>query len=300
MRCFGATADFSIVAGILSGVLWCSAGTAASDDLIAHELYRAGRFAEAAELFTDPHWKGVALYRSDQWWRAAEAFVRTDSADGLYNLGNTYVRLGYHALALEAYIAALGKAPDHADAAHNADIIRALLASDNEEAATGRSSRQRDVLETLESQSEPQPGGTADQTEQDSQRLSTSDDAESRNPGDAPAGSRSPTPGRNSQQERPQNRSPDTGADETGGTENGRSTDLADEQTAAAGGDSGSRTPASQAAARRESLNNEQSVEQWLNQIRQHPLKYLKAGIAAEIAHRKSLGVAVPDGGDLW
>ncbi len=51
---------------------------AADDNLLAHRLFEAGDFVRAAEIFTDPAWKGVALYRSDQWWRAAEAFVRAN------------------------------------------------------------------------------------------------------------------------------------------------------------------------------------------------------------------------------
>ena len=48
----------------------------ADDNAVAYRLFEQKRYAEAAELFTDPAWKGVAMYRSDQYWRAAEAFVR--------------------------------------------------------------------------------------------------------------------------------------------------------------------------------------------------------------------------------
>ena len=50
----------------------------ADDNLIAHRLFQQEDYAEAAEIYTNPAWKGVALYQSNQWWRAAEAFVRAD------------------------------------------------------------------------------------------------------------------------------------------------------------------------------------------------------------------------------
>ena len=113
----------------------------ADDNLIAHRLFEQEKFAEAAEIYTDPAWKGIALYNSSQWWRAAEAFVRADDHMSLHNLGNTYVRMGYYALALEAYQMALTKQPDFEDADFNAEIMRQLLSLDEEQ--RGQSALQR-------------------------------------------------------------------------------------------------------------------------------------------------------------
>ena len=59
----------------------------ANDNILAHRLFEEGNYVQAGEIFTDPAWKGVALYRSSQWWRAAEAFVRANDAVSAYNLG---------------------------------------------------------------------------------------------------------------------------------------------------------------------------------------------------------------------
>jgi len=102
---------------------------AANDnDILGHELYSRKDYSSAAEVFDDPLWKGIALYRSEQWWRAAEAFVRGNDARSFHNLGNTYVKMGYYALALEAYQQALQKQPDFVEAAANAKIMRELIA----------------------------------------------------------------------------------------------------------------------------------------------------------------------------
>jgi len=112
---------------LVLSLLWLAQNNAmANDNLIAHRLFKQERFAEAAEIFTDPSWKGIALYRSAQWWRAAEAFIRADDPQSLHNLGNTYVKLGFYELALEAYLAALKKQTDFEDARFNADLMRAF------------------------------------------------------------------------------------------------------------------------------------------------------------------------------
>jgi len=80
-----------------------------NDDLLGFELFEREDYSSAAEIFQDSAWKGVALYRSNQWWRAAEVFVRGNDAPAFHNLGNTYVKMGYYALALEAYQQALRK-----------------------------------------------------------------------------------------------------------------------------------------------------------------------------------------------
>ena len=132
---------------------------AVDDDLLAHELYRQGRTAEAAELFTDPAWKGVALYRSGQWWRAADAFVRADDPLSAHNLGNCYVKLGYYALALGAYRRALAADPALEDARHNAALMVRLLEleADEEDGASARSASSEEI-ERIDGGEEPEPG----------------------------------------------------------------------------------------------------------------------------------------------
>jgi len=124
---------------------------ASDDDLLGYELYLRDDFGSAAEVFNDTAWRGVSLYRSGQWWRAAEAFVRGNDAPTFHNLGNTYVKMGYYALALEAYQQALRVDPSFEDAEFNAQLMKQLLAL-REDSENGEGLLQPDTLGELEQQ----------------------------------------------------------------------------------------------------------------------------------------------------
>lgn len=79
--------------------------------------------ALAAPLFQDPGWKGAALYRAEDFDRAAAEFR---SAGALLNLGNTDTHAGRYAAALEAFDAARMTGDPDADA--NFDLLAAFYA----------------------------------------------------------------------------------------------------------------------------------------------------------------------------
>jgi Ca-activated chloride channel family protein len=264
---------------------------AADDARLAYELFEDGRYAEAAEIFTDPAWKGAALYRSEQYWRAAEAYVRATDVDSLYNLGNCYVQLGYLELALEAYLGVLARAPGHADAAHNADLMREMLKSRNNGKGAASSSAQSREIERLETDREGagRPDGTEGGSEQDQQSSASGDQQpageDRQDPGSAKGGGAG-------EAEREQAR-----ADRTADAEG---TAAGEEQAGIASGQSeatGETAPA-EAAATRTMLERSQADEQWLNQIEDDPASFLKKRIALEMRRRQAAGVlpAAEDG----
>jgi len=134
-----------------------------NDNLIAHRLFEQQRYAEAAEIFTDPTWKGIALYRSSQWWRAAEAFIRANDYKSMHNLGNTYVKMGYYSLALEAYLMSLAIKPDFEDAQFNAELMRKLLSTDQDEQGQSALQRRGEEIDRVESEGDEQPGGSSEE-----------------------------------------------------------------------------------------------------------------------------------------
>ncbi|WP_146346670.1 tetratricopeptide repeat protein [Falsiphaeobacter marinintestinus] len=77
----------------------------------------------AAFLFDDPNWKGIALYRADQFDAAADQF---SDAQAFYNLGNAEAHRGQYAAALEAFD--LAHARGHPDAQANFDVVAAFYA----------------------------------------------------------------------------------------------------------------------------------------------------------------------------
>ncbi|MEM9552114.1 MAG: tetratricopeptide repeat protein [Pseudomonadota bacterium] len=86
-------------------------------------MMAAGLPGWASVLFEDPSWRGAALYRAGRFDEAAEMF---SEARATYNLGNSLVHAGQYAAALEAYDLAIMRGDDRAEA--NFDLVAAYYA----------------------------------------------------------------------------------------------------------------------------------------------------------------------------
>jgi Ca-activated chloride channel family protein len=71
--------------------------------------------------------QGVAHYRAGQYEEAAAAFVKVDTAQARYNLGNALVHLREYEDAAKAYRDALKKNPQYAAAKHNLALVEKWL-----------------------------------------------------------------------------------------------------------------------------------------------------------------------------
>ncbi len=288
----------SFIRTLLLAIVLFTTNALADDNLIAHRLYQQERFAEAAEIYTNPAWKGIAFYQSSQWWRAAEAFIRADDHKAMHNLGNTYVKMGYYALALEAYQMALAQQPDFEDAAFNAELMRRLLSLDQEERGQSALQRKGDEIDRVESDGDEQAGGGSEEgSEKPEEEKENGDDRE----GDTD--NRGPTP-----EAMAAGDSGEAGSDKTlkddgspeGGSTQGTETDSTDERNASTGAEGKKSNSDAQAASMRANLESAQATEQWLNQINHDAEKYLRKKIELEIARRKAAGDAAPEGGNPW
>ncbi|MFP1633855.1 hypothetical protein ACLB6G_19155 [Zhengella sp. ZM62] len=280
-------------------LILASAPAQASDDYLAHQLFREGRHAEAAEIFTDPAWKGAALYRSDQWWRAAEAFVRASDPVSLYNLGNTYARMSYFALALESYQAALSLKPGFEDARHNAAIMREMLKrQDDEKGQAALTPRQKAIDRVEEEQDDGK--GSDPETSDEKGEQGEREEGQDRQGG---TDSRQPAPEAVAEGDSGQagdNRRPPEEDGEGGGTVKGARGDDDPASRPSGGSESTEETGMSDAAGARAQLELSQATEQWLNAISDDPARYLKTRIALELRRRKAAGNVPDEGLSPW
>ena len=86
-----------------------------------------GDYGAAAERFEDTAWKAVAYYLNEDFATAAELFLRIETADGTFNLGNAYAHGRQYLLARDAYDRVLRLEPNQAGAARNRAIVQALI-----------------------------------------------------------------------------------------------------------------------------------------------------------------------------
>ena len=101
--------------------LWLTA------DQQARLAFEKKAYADAATLFADPNWQGVAYYRNGAYTEAAEAFGRTGSAEAFFNRGNAFMKRFEFAKAITAYEQAVAEAPDWQAAAENLALARHTL-----------------------------------------------------------------------------------------------------------------------------------------------------------------------------
>lgn len=280
-------------------LLLASAGfTQGDDNVLAHRLFSEGKYAQAGEIFTDPAWKGVALYRSSQWWRAAEAFVRANDAVSVYNLGNSYVKLGYYALALDAYLQALSMDPNLDDASHNADIMRQLLAAEDDNKKRSGRNPEGDEIEKLDTDAEPDEQGEGQGGDEQSDVKETPT-GKSDDPGTQTMGPQSDAQSGKGAEAGKQKLPNDENEDGGGGVQ-GETSETREANRPSGGSDTETPADKSQAAGIRTSLEAEQATAQWLNRITHDSQLYLQRSIQLELKRRRAAGQSAPEGGSNW
>jgi len=270
----------------------------ADDNRLAHRLFKAEQFTEAAEFFSDPAWKGVAFFRSQQWWRAMESFSRAGDAESMYNLGNTYVQLGYWALALEAYQSTLSLSPDHADARHNMQIVKSILESDDESQSEAALAPKEKPISEVEEKNDDEGGQQSpDSTKHES-------DEEQSAPGDRDSTETTESKPKESRSARAENERQDgeKGDDSNpqGGDIRGRSDETAPRQDSGGGAENANPGEAGDADSSRTLDEGEQATVQWLNRIDDNPVRFMKRRIEIELARRKARGTDVESMAQPW
>lgn len=108
---------------LLAAMTW--AGFWFTPDQQGKSLFKKGEYSAAAEAFQDPLWKGMALYESGNFKKAAGAFARRDTAEAHFNQGNAQVMHGTYEAAIASYDRALEKRPDWKEAKENRDLAAA-------------------------------------------------------------------------------------------------------------------------------------------------------------------------------
>lgn len=144
-----------------------------SKDRQGFEAHEQGKFEEAAELFEDPNWRGIANYRQGEFETANELFAQNTALSSTYNQGNALAWQGKFQEAIAAYDAVLGKLPDHKDALHNKQILEQLLQGmQNQQSNESESSDQNQSQDGEQNQDSQAQDNQAESSESENQDAS--------------------------------------------------------------------------------------------------------------------------------
>ena len=122
---------YGVVGGIMITLIYVFCGgtfALRTENQKAYAAFKRGDFRAAADVFTDPMWRGVSFYRAGDFESAAQVFSGLQTGDGFYNHGNSLVMLGKYAAAIEAYDKALALG-EHPDALTNRAIAEEQMKS---------------------------------------------------------------------------------------------------------------------------------------------------------------------------
>ena len=123
-------------------------------DQQAVKALEEGSPADAAVLFEDTEWRGVARYRAGDYGGSAKEFAEYGDGRSLYNLGNAMAQSGELDAAIDAYEQVLEMQPDNEDARYNLDFVKNLKDQQDQEQQAGD-----------DQQSTQNPGGEGEQSD---------------------------------------------------------------------------------------------------------------------------------------
>jgi len=103
-----------------------------SKDFQAQKLFDEEAYEQAAQLYTDPLYKGVAYFKAGDYPNAIENFSLDSTAMGAYNLGLAYFQNGDYAASELAFGKALEMDPELSDARASRDMLEQILAGTSE------------------------------------------------------------------------------------------------------------------------------------------------------------------------
>jgi Ca-activated chloride channel family protein len=228
-------------------------------------LLEQGDPAAAAATFRDPAWRAVSRYRAKDYAASASLFAGLEDVESLYNLGNALARKGDFETAIRAYDEVLERSPEHEDARYNRDLLQQLLEQQQQEQQSG------------DENSESQEDQDSEQGEQSQQQSGSDSQSESGEDGEQQGQSEAGEEEQRQEDMEAMQRELEKAAQE------------------AAMNDAEPRS-AEEIAAKREELEKQQAMEQWLRRIPNDPGGLLRRKFRLQYERQGR----DQDGNNLW
>ncbi len=95
--------------------------------------FEKGKYEEAAKRFEAPLWKGISYYANENFGAAINEFVKVDTSEGYFNLGNAYAHSKNYEEAVRNYKISIRLKPDYKEALANLELIQSLIVKKKKE-----------------------------------------------------------------------------------------------------------------------------------------------------------------------
>ncbi len=139
-----------------------------TDAYKAQQFFDNEKYEEAAPLFSDPLRKGTAYFKGEDYAGAIQSFEMDSSAQGRYNLGLAYYKIGNLNSAKQAFDEAVSLDSTFTNASINASKTTALIASQRIEIGEVEEASEESAAENIENKdTEDLGGGGQEATEED-------------------------------------------------------------------------------------------------------------------------------------
>jgi Ca-activated chloride channel family protein len=135
----------------------------------AQRQLQDGNADDAAALFENPEWQGVAQYEAGAFAESAARFAEQGDTRNLYNLGNALARQGELESAIDAYEEVLETDPGNVDAEYNRDLLKKLLEQQAEQEQEGGQQESSNQSGDQNQQSDNESSSDSENSENSSQ-----------------------------------------------------------------------------------------------------------------------------------
>lgn len=129
----------------------------------AQKKYQNKEYDAAAKQFTDAMWQGSAHYKNGNFAEALSAFEQLDSAEALYNQGNSLAKLGQLEEALTAYNNALKKTSDLVGLNENKHAVEEAIQQQKQQQNQNQDNKQGDSEDNSEKNPDEQSSDNSEQ-----------------------------------------------------------------------------------------------------------------------------------------
>jgi Ca-activated chloride channel family protein len=170
----------------------------------AQQSYQEGDYSSAWQNFEDPLWKGNAAYRAQDYAAAEQSYRQLDTADSLYNLGNSLAQQQKYQQALDAYQQALEKSPELDKARQNIELVKKALEQQQQQQQQGQGQGDKQDQQQSGDPSDSESGEQKEGAESEQNSDPSSSEQQSSEQNNGAESHKDQPPGKTEQQPQPE------------------------------------------------------------------------------------------------